>query len=56
MRETRSFKYGGAVYNTNDVPGCPKVGLLSGADKTDNLVGGDGEDKIRGLGMSSTEG
>ena len=35
---------------TNDLPGCPKGGLLSGTDGKDNLYGGDGEDKVRGLG------
>src|SRR5215208_415390 len=35
---------------TNDVPGCPKGGLLLGTDGPDNLYGGDGDDEIRGLG------
>ena len=35
---------------TNDVPGCPKGGLLLGTDGPDNLAGMDGDDKIRGLG------
>jgi len=35
---------------TNDVPGCPKGGLLLGTDKIDNLDGLDGDDEIRGLG------
>jgi Ca2+-binding RTX toxin-like protein len=35
---------------TNDVPGCPKGGLLLGTDKPDKLYGGAGDDKIRGLG------
>jgi hypothetical protein len=35
---------------TNDVPGCPKGGLLSGTDGPDFLDGRDGEDEIRGLG------
>ena len=35
---------------TNDVPGCPKGGLLSGTDGPDSLAGMDGDDKIRGLG------
>jgi hypothetical protein len=35
---------------TNDLPGCPKGGLLSGTDVKDNLYGGDGEDEVRGLG------
>jgi hypothetical protein len=38
---------------TNDVPGCPKGGLLSGTDRPDKLYGGDGyEDEVRGLGGS----
>ena len=35
---------------TNDVPGCPKGGLLSGTDSNDKLDGLDGDDEIRGLG------
>ena len=35
---------------TNDLPGCPKGGLLSGTEGSDNLYGGDGDDEIRGLG------
>ncbi len=35
---------------TNDVPGCPKGGLLKGTDKSDWLDGGEGDDLIRGLG------
>jgi hypothetical protein len=35
---------------TNDLPGCPKGGLLLGTEGSDNLYGGDGEDEIRGLG------
>ena len=49
-------KYGETVV-TNDVPGCPKGGLLLGTDKSDGLPadrpgldGGDGDDTIRGLG------
>jgi RTX calcium-binding nonapeptide repeat (4 copies) len=38
------------VFTTNDLPGCPKGGLLSGTDKHDTLAGEDGEDEIRGLG------
>jgi hypothetical protein len=38
------------VYTTNDVPGCPKGGLLSGTDGRDNLDGKDGDDEIHGLG------
>jgi Ca2+-binding RTX toxin-like protein len=35
---------------TNDVPGCPKGGLLSGTDKKDRLGGKYGDDEIHGLG------
>ena len=38
------------VYTTNDLPGCPKGGLLLGTNKADKLYGGEGDDKIRGLG------
>ena len=38
------------IYTTNDLPGCPSGGLLSGTDGPDKLYGGDGEDEIRGLG------
>jgi len=38
------------VYTTNDLPGCPKGGLLKGTDKPDKLGGKDGDDEIRGLG------
>jgi Ca2+-binding RTX toxin-like protein len=37
---------------TNDLPGCPKGGLLSGTDEKDYLDGKKGEDEIRGLGAS----
>jgi len=37
---------------TNDLPGCPKGGLLLGTEGSDNLYGGDGDDEIRGLGGS----
>jgi hypothetical protein len=47
--ETRRFDKDRA-YLTNDVPGCPSGGLLSGTDGPDKLFGADGEDKIRGLG------
>jgi RTX calcium-binding nonapeptide repeat (4 copies) len=50
---TRIFKrmrMADAVLTTNDLPGCPKGGLLSGTDKHDNLAGEDGEDQVRGLG------
>jgi hypothetical protein len=42
----------GGAYTTNDLPGCPKGGLLSGTDKKDRLYGKDGDDVIRGLGGS----
>jgi hypothetical protein len=38
------------VYTTNDVPGCPKGGLLTGTDKKDRLDGKEGDDEIHGLG------
>jgi hypothetical protein len=37
-------------YITNDLPGCPKGGLLLGTEGSDDLYGGDGEDEIRALG------
>jgi len=37
-------------FTTNDMPGCPKGGLLLGTDKHDYLNGNDGDDVIRGLG------
>jgi hypothetical protein len=40
-------------YTTNDLPGCPKGGLLLGTDKTDELAGEKGDDEIRGLGGSN---
>jgi Ca2+-binding RTX toxin-like protein len=50
---TRTLKKNGlGVYTTNDVPGCPKGGLLSGTDKKDQLDGKDGDDEIRGLGAT----
>jgi RTX calcium-binding nonapeptide repeat (4 copies) len=39
-------------YTTNDLPGCPKGGLLLGTDKADKLAGQAGEDEVRGLGGS----
>jgi hypothetical protein len=36
-------------FTTNDIPGCPKGGLLLGTDKRDKLNGNDGDDVIRGL-------
>jgi Ca2+-binding RTX toxin-like protein len=40
----------GAVVTTNDLPGCPKGGLLLGTDKPDQLDAKEGDDEIRGLG------
>jgi Ca2+-binding RTX toxin-like protein len=51
----------GGGYATNDLPGCPKGGLLLGTDgpntgidspMQDCLYGGDGEDEVRGLGAN----
>jgi RTX calcium-binding nonapeptide repeat (4 copies) len=47
---TRTFKKWGEHFTTNDLPGCPKGGLLMGTDNPDNLAGLEGDDKIRGLG------
>jgi RTX calcium-binding nonapeptide repeat (4 copies) len=57
---TRTIKDGSRI--TNDIPGCPKGGLLLGTDGSDqtrssdparpSLDGGDGDDTIRGLGGS----
>jgi RTX calcium-binding nonapeptide repeat (4 copies) len=47
----------GAVMTTNDLPGCPKGGLLSGTNEDDNndgLYGGKGDDEIHGLGGVDT--
>jgi hypothetical protein len=62
---TRTIKVaslGGEVVITNDIPGCPKGGLLLGTEGSDrtlsrkparpSLYGGDGDDTIRGLGGS----
>jgi hypothetical protein len=38
------------AFATNDLPGCPKGGLLLGTDKKDELSGEKGDDEIRGLG------
>ena len=40
------------IYITNDIPGCPTGGVLSGTDKPDRLAGEDGEDEVHGLGGS----
>jgi Ca2+-binding RTX toxin-like protein len=47
---TRIIVTMGEDYTTNDVPGCPKGGEITGTDRTDYLYGGDGEDEMRGLG------
>jgi len=46
----QGFERGRADYLTNDLPGCPKSGLLSGTDKPEYLAGEDGADEVRGLG------
>jgi RTX calcium-binding nonapeptide repeat (4 copies) len=45
----QSVKAGG-TFTTNDLPGCPKGGLLLGTDSRDWLDGKEGDDEIRGLG------
>jgi hypothetical protein len=40
------------VFTTNDLPDCPKGGLLLGTDRADKLGGKEGDDEIRGLGAS----
>ncbi len=47
---TRTFQAQGGPFTTNDLPGCPKGGLLAGTDKADKLDGKDGDDEIRSLG------
>ncbi len=53
---TRTYQKGGGrrpfVFTTNDLPSCPKGGLLSGTDKPDKLGGKEGKDVIRGLGAA----
>ena len=44
----------GRVFITNDLPGCPSGGLLSGTDKKDGLDGKKGDDEIHGLGAPDT--
>src|SRR5215213_8523867 len=39
-----------ARFTTNDIPGCPKGGLLLGTDKPDLMAGEKGDDEVRGLG------
>jgi hypothetical protein len=38
------------AFTTNDLPGCPKGGLLLGTDHQDLLTGKHGDDEVRGLG------
>jgi Ca2+-binding RTX toxin-like protein len=48
---TRIIETMGFDYTTNDVPGCPQGGVLSGTDGQDDLLyAGVGEDEVRGLG------
>jgi hypothetical protein len=52
-RTVKSPKGGSSArFTTNDLPGCPKGGLLLGTDGPDKLYGGDGDDEIRGLGAT----
>jgi hemolysin type calcium-binding protein len=44
----------GGTYVTNDVPGCPNGGPLSGTNDRDLLAGEDGDDEVRGLGARDT--
>jgi hypothetical protein len=46
-REELGLNY---LLTTNDLPGCPKGGLLLGTDKKDRLYGREGADEVRGLG------
>jgi Ca2+-binding RTX toxin-like protein len=39
-----------ARFTSNDLPGCPKGGLLKGTDKPDLLAGEKGDDEVRSLG------
>src|SRR5918994_2191207 len=53
---TRTYQKGRVVrghrllLTTNDLPDCPKGGLLLGTDKADKLGAKEGKDEIRGLG------
>jgi hypothetical protein len=52
---TRTIKRGRDWFVvTNDVPGCPNGGLLSGTDGRDELDGKKGNDEIHGLGGSDS--
>jgi RTX calcium-binding nonapeptide repeat (4 copies) len=48
-RTTKVPRMSEGIYTTNDLPGCPKGGLLLGTNKADKLYGGEGDDEIRGL-------
>jgi hypothetical protein len=50
---TRFIVVGGARYTTNDLPGCPKGGLLSGTGRGDALHGMKGDDEVRGRDVGS---
>jgi hypothetical protein len=50
---TRFIVVGGARYTTNDLPGCPKGGLLSGTGRSDALRGEKGDDEVRGRDIGS---
>src|SRR5215204_4035263 len=41
-----------ARFTSNDIPGCPKGGLLLGTDKQDLMAGEKGDDEVRGDGGS----
>jgi hypothetical protein len=43
-------KWRPGLWTTNDVPGCPKGGMLSGTDGIDKLYAKDGDDEIHSLG------
>jgi hypothetical protein len=47
---TRTVDLQGRTYTTNDVPGCPKGGLLSGSDAGEQMRGTRSAEEIRGLG------
>jgi hypothetical protein len=49
---TYHYKKRSVVFTTNDVPGCPKSGPLSGTEKREFLEGKDGADELRNLGGS----
>ena len=61
---TRTIMHSLSTRVTNDLPGCPKGGLLLGTEGSDqtrsrdparpSLSGGDGDDTIRGLGGSDS--